>query len=634
MMCGGEIFADLHRADSKKTKQWELHFTKTLDTMLGILTRVEKSTSEQGESTKDMSGGKASKPSTSELNDLCQNLISEEASSGFLAGGASGKLTEVLSSLMKSRQSISLQSVAEEIIKALKDNDSVAAKNVRAELIQLLWDRGWTLDTSIAMFAAEEIHGKPELRDIGMDISRGLYFESMYDREDAVANNFETTYEWIFQPEPKKSDGKALWFSFPEWLAEESKTPYWITGKPGSGKSTIMKLIAQSHRLRTFLQPWSRSLPILITNYYAWNSGLSMQKAWEGLKKTVLHQVLNQRPSAAPIIAPRRWALFQALRGTTDFPDWEEWEINESFQALMGECGKSMAMALFVDGLDEFEIPPAKVVSHIRSMANDAAQGIKICVASRPWTEFEDAFNDGPMLQMHLLTEYDMMAFVTQSFQKNRGYIELKNVYPLQVAKLTDDVVQKADGVFLWVSFVVTELIDLFTAGDSIAQLQETLEKLPTNLSSLYDAIWARIPDRHLPDACAMIRLARSAYGPLPWFLMWLADESRSVKVDSSAMTPEAKYHAKRGLKRRLATRTRGILELSGSAQEVVNFAHRTTRDWVKQEHVWDGVCASCPSNFEPHLVLLQAETLLMFDSGTTSDYAPNHFWLAIMRAL
>ncbi|KAF5531083.1 hypothetical protein FMEXI_13162 [Fusarium mexicanum] len=576
-------------ADSKKTAKWELHFTKTLDTILGILARVENLTSQQSDIARETKGGKPSEPLTLEPG--------------------------------------------QEITRALTSSHSADAKNIRAELVRLLWDKRWTLDSSMAIFDTDPVHGRPELTDVGKDISHGLYFDSMYDREDAVANNFEATYEWIFQHEPKKSDGKVLWYSFPAWLAEESKTPYWITGKPGLGKSNIMKLIARPDRLRTFLQPWAKSLPILITNYYAWNSGLNMQKAWGGLKKTVLHQVLNQRPSAAPIIAPRRWSLFQALRGMADFPDWEEWEIDESFQALMNECGHSMAMALFVDGLDEFEIPPATVVSHIRSMANDAAQGIKICVASRPWTEFEDAFNDGPMLQMHL-TEDDMMTFVKESFQKNRGYIELKNVYPRQVAKLTDDVVQKADGVFLWVSFVVMELIDLSTAGDGMAQLQETLEKLPTNLSSLFDAIWARIPHRHLPDACAMIRLARSAYGPLPWLLMWLADESRYTEVDPSAMSPEAKYHAKKGLKRRLATRTRGILELSGAAQEVVNFAHRTTRDWVKQAHIWDELCASCQSNFEPHLLLLQAETLLMFDSETTSDYAPSHFWLAVMRAL
>ncbi|CVK91303.1 uncharacterized protein FMAN_09446 [Fusarium mangiferae] len=629
-----QSFADLRRADSKKTAKWELHFTETLDTILGILARVEKSTSEQAESTRDMKGSKRSDPLTLELDDICQTLTSEDANSRLLASGVDGKLREVISSLIKARESISLQRVGQEITAALTSSDSADAKNVRAELVRLLWNKRWTLDSSMAMFATDQVHGKPELTDVGRDISHGLYFDSMYDREDAVANNFEATYEWIFQHEPKKSDGKVLWYSFPEWLAEESNTPYWITGKPGSGKSTIMKLIARPDRLRTFLQPWAKSLPIVITNYYAWNSGLNLQKAWEGLKKTVLHQVLNQYPSAAPRIAPRRWALFQALRGMVDFPDWEEWEIDESFQALMNECGVSMAMALFVDGLDEFEIPPATVVSNIRSMANDAAQGIKVCVASRPWTEFEDAFNDGPMLQMHLLTEDDMMTFVTNSFQQNRGYIELKNVYPRQIAKLTDDVVQKADGVFLWVSFVVMELIDLFTAGDSMAQLQETLEKLPTNLSSLFDAIWARVPHRHLPDACAMIRLARSAYGPLPWLLMWLADESRSIEVDPSAMSPEVKYHAKRGLKRRLATRTRGILELSGAAQEVVNFAHRTTRDWVKQAHIWEELCASCESNFEPHLVLLQAETLLMFDSETTSDYPPSHFWLAIMRAL
>ncbi|KAF4958445.1 hypothetical protein FGADI_2367 [Fusarium gaditjirri] len=101
-----------------------------------------------------------------------------------------------------------------------------------------------------------------------------------------------------------------------------------------------------------------------------------------------------------------------------------------------------------------------------------------------------------------------------------------------------------------------------------------------------------------------------------------------------SAMSPEAKYYAKRGLKRRLATRTRGILELSGAAQEVVNLAHRTTRDWIQQAHIWEGLCASCPRNFKSHLVLLQAETLLMFDSEIISDYTPSHFWLAIMRAL
>ncbi|KAF5242185.1 hypothetical protein FANTH_8817 [Fusarium anthophilum] len=584
-------------ADSKKTAKWELHFTKTLDTILGILARVENSTSQQGDIAREMKGGEPSEPLTLELGDICQTLTFEDANSKLLASEIDGKSTEVISALIKARQSISLQRIGQEITRALTSSHSADAKNIRAELVRLLWDKRWTLDSSMAIFDTDPVHGKPELTDVGKDISHGLYFDSMYDREDAVANNFEATYEWIFQHEPKKSDGKVLWYSFPAWLAEESKTPYWITGKPGSGKSTIMKLIARPDKLKSFLQPWTKSLPILITNYYGWNSGLNMQKAWGGLKKTVLHQVLNQRPSAAPIIAPRRWALFQALRGMADFPDWEEWEIDESFQALMNEC-------------------------------------IKICVTTRLWTEFEDAFIDGPMLQMHLLTEDDMMTFVKKSFQKNRGYIELKSVYPRQVAKLTDDVVQKADGVFLWVSFVVMELIDLFTAGDGMAQLQKTLEKLPTNLSSLFDAIWARIPHRHLPDACAMIRLARSAYGPLPWLLMWLADESRYTEVDPSAMSPEAKYHAKKGLKRRLSTRARGILELSGAAQEVVNFAHRTTRDWVEQAHIWDELCASCQSNFEPHLLLLQAETLLMFGSETTSDYAPSHFWLAVMRAL
>ena len=157
---------------------------------------------------------------------------------------------------------------------------------------------------------------------------------------------------------------------------------------------------------------------------------------------------------------------------------------------------------------------------------------------------------------------------------------------------------------------------------------------LPSDLSSLYDAIWARIPLRHLPDACVMIRLTKTAYGPMPWFLVWLADECRSLQVKVGAMTSERKYHVRRALKRRLATRTRGILELNQAVNEVVNFSHRTARDWASQSHIWERICSSCPDDFELNLLLLKAESLLMTDDDTTSVYAPSHLWLAVMRAL
>ncbi|CAM1502182.1 Fc.00g041660.m01.CDS01 [Cosmosporella sp. VM-42] len=624
-------------ADSKKTKQWELHFTRQLDGMLDILRRVETSTTTLDQDSTSIGGSKPTIPPAQILNDVCGSLTHVKGPASEVlkqAGKSRGKLTEAILPLIQARQSISLASVENEVVKILNGNISTDMAQIRGELIQLLWDKRWSLDSSMATGSMADYQAQTEHYDISQEISKGLYFESMHDREDSVANNFEATYEWIFQREPKQENGKPLWASFPEWLECGSKTPYWITGKPGSGKSTIMKLIARHSGLRMHLLPWAGSLPIVITNYYAWNSGFNMQKAWEGLKKTVLHQVLNQKPSSIPRIAPRRWALFQALRDPQSFPAWETWEVDESFEALLKECGKSMAVALFVDGLDEFEMPPAEVVSRICATADSSAGGIKICVASRPWTEFDDAFNDGPMLQMHLLTQDDMTTFVSRRFQGNRGYIELKHIYPQEATQLTEDVVLKANGVFLWVSLVVIDLIDLLTAGDSIAQLQETLDRLPSDLSSLYDAIWERIPTRHLLDACVMIRLSKAAYGPTPWLLMWLADECRSMQVSVNAMSLERKFHARKALKRRLATRTRGILELSQAINEVVNFSHRTARDWAAQSHVWERICSSCPEDFEPNLLLLKAESLLMADDGTTSDYAPNQLWLAVMRAL
>ncbi|KAM0412820.1 hypothetical protein ACHAPD_007866 [Fusarium lateritium] len=202
-------------ADSKKTARWELHLTKRLDTILGILARVEKSAAEQGGTIRDMTDDKPFEPLISEMDDVCQALISEGGNSKWLTRGVDGKLTEVISSLIKACQSMSLQRVGQEVTKALTSSNSADAKNIRSELVRLLWDKRWTLDNSMAMFETDQVLGKPELADVGKDISHGLYFESMYDVEDAVANNFDTTYEWIFQHEPKNSNGKALWYSFP-----------------------------------------------------------------------------------------------------------------------------------------------------------------------------------------------------------------------------------------------------------------------------------------------------------------------------------------------------------------------------------------------------------------------------------
>lgn len=386
-----------------------------------------------------------------------------------------------------------------------------------------------------------------------------------------------------------------------------------------------MKLILNQKYLTDRLSQSPGSLRLLLVKYYAWLSGDTLQKSIEGFKRTIIFQALKEYPDLAPMLTPRRWAFCQALRNTSGLPNWDTWEVDDSFEALLASCGETIKLALFIDGLDEFDAPPFEVIRCIHHMMERCPNGLKICAASRPWQEFLDEFNEGPMLQMHLLTENDMRVFVNESFETNKGFVEQREINPEEATQLLKDIVQRANGVFLWVSIVVQHLSSDLSEGQSISQARQTLEALPTNISSLYDAIWASLRPNHLPDASHMIRILRAFRGPLPWLMLWLIEESRFTTIDK-IIFPETDNKitaAQRSLKRKLATRTKCILEINeGGESSFVDFIHRTARDWAIQPNQWRLICSHSSECFDPYLCIFKGDTLelLRFPARTMID--------------
>ena len=82
-----------------------------------------------------------------------------------------------------------------------------------------------------------------------------LYFVQIKERRYQVAEAHKKTFKWVFDKRPENTP----WRDFGEWLSSESQEDslYWITGKPGSGKSTLMRYIYDDTRTRTYLQKWA-----------------------------------------------------------------------------------------------------------------------------------------------------------------------------------------------------------------------------------------------------------------------------------------------------------------------------------------------------------------------------------------
>lgn len=71
-----------------------------------------------------------------------------------------------------------------------------------------------------------------DYRSLAQTVLDTLYFPVVQDREEGIPNAHKRTFEWIFKLER----------DFVKFLKDQTGC-YWVTGKPGSGKSTLMNRV-------------------------------------------------------------------------------------------------------------------------------------------------------------------------------------------------------------------------------------------------------------------------------------------------------------------------------------------------------------------------------------------------------
>jgi hypothetical protein len=148
-------------------------------------------------------------------------------------------------------------------------------------------------------------------------------------------------------------------------------------------------------------------------------------------------------------------------------------------------------------------------------------------VSSRPWVEFEDAFGRKPSLRVQDLTYGDIKHFVESQFDENEGFRRLESREPEYARSLTDQIVEKPAGVFLWVQIVVQSLLAGLTNDDSLRDLESRLQLLPPDLEQLYDKILNDLDPLYFEHACQyfQLMLLHDTQRATPALLLSFADE-------------------------------------------------------------------------------------------------------------
>ena len=127
-----------------------------------------------------------------------------------------------------------------------------------------------------------------------------LHFNTMTSRQDDLEDPYSNTFGWIFD-RGSKIDSPGMQFT--HWL-QTGKGIFWINGKAGSGKSTLMSFLNKSSKLQNSLQQWAGSDKVISPVFFFWRAGTKEQKSINGLLRSLLNQLLKEHPNFARQVNP------------------------------------------------------------------------------------------------------------------------------------------------------------------------------------------------------------------------------------------------------------------------------------------------------------------------------------------
>ncbi|KIX99771.1 uncharacterized protein Z520_04407 [Fonsecaea multimorphosa CBS 102226] len=477
----------------------------------------------------------------------------------------------------------------------------------------------------------------PPKTEFGKNLAllRLLRYRHMQDRRDEIQKAHRTTFEWIFQ----ENADSTLGANFLRWLHADSMiVPYWINGKAGSGKSTLMRFLVEDPRTRTALSKGSGSDEFTIASCFFWNLGTAMQKSHQGLLQSLLYTVLEKHPSAIPGVFADIWDSLWDKETDGNMPPLTLVELKRAFSALVN-LDLPFKMCFFVDGIDEYDGDHVDICSFLMSTCSER---VKLVLSSRPINACIEAFRHCPSLRLEDLTYPDIKQFVDDRLARHEKMQHLLKTQPLKATVLVEELVAKASGVFLWVRLVVKSLLDGLRNDDQVSDLLVRLRLIPPDLENLYKHMLGKMSPLYREQAAQLFQIIQYSRElwvnrPVKTLLLSYAefDPQICLQMPLGPVAAAEALQRCRAMENRLRSRCCGLLETryfvksysdssnqtslndessasgrdeyyfvltDGSSlveedREVVNsnvqYLHRTVAEFLHRKDVWSSLMAS-----------------------------------------
>jgi len=378
---------------------------------------------------------------------------------------------------------------------------------------------------------------------------QSLKCEYMNLRLNAIEERHDETFEWISNEDPE-----APYSSLPGWL-EAGQGMYWISGKAGSGKSTLMKFLCRDSRTHRSLQNWQEGT--IIPSFFFWRSGSAVQRSSKGLLTSLLYQLLQDDARISRGLLTHT----PSLKQKHTIADWSAKEATEIL--LHSLTIAESPVCFFLDGLDEFDDDEGcgKLLEIIdRMLSSKHGVPLKICVSSRPEPELRRKLERFPSLRLQDLTKHDMEIYANDI---------LREAPAERLPVLVKIVLHKADGVFLWAHYALRSLVRGLSQHDDWNELEKRLKALPSKIEELYHDMWRRLNEDHIiyrEEAAQYFHIALELRRPSIFRFMTAVDpllQEKFLERQSPVLAEDLVRQCEK-TEQRLLTRCAGLLEING----------------------------------------------------------------------
>ena len=338
------------------------------------------------------------------------------------------------------------------------------------------------------------------------------------------------------------------------------------------------------------IEQWS------LAAFFFHDRGSEKQKTLNGMLQELLRSILQQIPALSRYVLSSYIELVQAQR--TRFPSWDISSLKSALVSLFEQRHVKIRILLLLDALDEHQGDNDILASLLKSLvdkSDNKCVRLKMCLASRSWTVFQQHFGSFPGFSIQDYTRADIMTYIRARLEPC-GRRETDQLGHDRMTQLADLVATRASGVFIWVRLVVDMLAKGIQDGTPQRTLKEKVNSIPRELRDLYADMLRRIEPEYSMEAIIMLQTALCSFEPLPLkVFMAVVDNSFAhreeyrIHKDAVTLAIDRMEQSTSSHTSRLASRSGGLLELVQRDQSVpdldglvVQFIHQTVKEYVQ----------------------------------------------------